>query len=134
MQTIDIKHFRPDIRLEPNGRMVTLRRPYEVLVGPYRIEVPAGFMTDFASVPRFLWWLIPPWGLYSGPAIVHDYLYTYHSVPGAVADSICEIDRPTADRIFYKLMLYVGVSPLRARLMVTAVRIFGGFFWNKQGW
>src|SRR5581483_3844288 len=39
------------------------------------IEVPHGFVTDGASIPRPLWWLLPTWGTYSRAAVIHDYLY-----------------------------------------------------------
>ena len=41
------------------------------------IRIPAGFITDFASIPRVLWALIPPTGRYSKAAVVHDMLYQY---------------------------------------------------------
>jgi hypothetical protein len=44
------------------------------------IEVPAGFETDFASIPRMLWAIIPPRGRYNRPAIIHDFLYRYAPV------------------------------------------------------
>lgn len=40
------------------------------------IEVPRGFITDGASVPRLLWPLFPSWGRYSRAAVLHDYLGT----------------------------------------------------------
>jgi Protein of unknown function (DUF1353) len=46
----------------------------------WRIEVPVGFVTDFASIPRPLWAVIPPRGKYNRPAIIHDYLYHYAPV------------------------------------------------------
>ncbi len=39
------------------------------------IHVPAGFVTDLASVPRIFWTLLPPDGKYAKAAIIHDYLY-----------------------------------------------------------
>jgi hypothetical protein len=39
------------------------------------VRVPIGFVTDFASIPRAFWSLLPPDALYTFPAIVHDYLY-----------------------------------------------------------
>ena len=41
----------------------------------WHIVVPAGFVTDYASIPRVLSWLIPPRGKYNRPAIIHDFLY-----------------------------------------------------------
>ncbi len=38
------------------------------------ITVPTGFVTDLASVPRAMWWLIAPFDV-ARAAIVHDLLY-----------------------------------------------------------
>ena len=40
-----------------------------------RIIVPAGFVTDFASVPQVAQSIISVLGKHSVPAVVHDYLY-----------------------------------------------------------
>ena len=49
----------------PNGRSWVLRQPFGYDVGHKdsgeTIEVPAGFTTDFASIPRFLWGILPCW-------------------------------------------------------------------------
>jgi hypothetical protein len=133
MQKVWIKHFRPDARIEPNGRWITLSREYEVGVGPHHIIVPAGTMTDFASIPRLFWRLCPPWGLYSRAAIVHDYLYTEHAYKCPDTGRLIGVDRRAADRIFLKLMLYSGVAPLLAKCLYAAVRLFGARAWDKQG-
>ncbi len=39
-----------------------------------QVTVPKGFVTDLASVPRAVWWLISPWDI-ARAAIVHDLLY-----------------------------------------------------------
>src|SRR5437868_748210 len=39
------------------------------------IVVPAGFVTDFASIPRAFWSGMSPHGQYSRAAVLHDYLY-----------------------------------------------------------
>jgi hypothetical protein len=36
--------------------------------------VPSGFVTDFATVPRFLHWLWLPYGAYTRAAVLHDWL------------------------------------------------------------
>lgn len=38
------------------------------------ITVPTGFVTDLASVPRAMWWLIAPFDV-ARAAIIHDLLY-----------------------------------------------------------
>jgi len=43
-------------------------------VSPNGIPIPAGFVTNFASVPRILWPILPPRGKYAPATIEHDYL------------------------------------------------------------
>jgi hypothetical protein len=44
------------------------------------VTVPVGFVTDFASIPRVFWSLLRPDGVYTYPAIVHDFLYWEQNV------------------------------------------------------
>ncbi|WP_353721348.1 DUF1353 domain-containing protein [Dyadobacter sp. 676] len=37
--------------------------------------IPAGYRTDFATIPRLLWPLMPPHGRMANAAIAHDYAY-----------------------------------------------------------
>nr|MDT0663995.1 DUF1353 domain-containing protein [Micromonospora sp. DSM 115978] len=79
--------------------------------------VPAGFQTDFASVPRFLTWLIPTYGRYTKAAILHDWLWS---------EAACgRVDRSDADGIFCRAMRELDVPFLRRWLMWAAVRLGG---------
>lgn len=111
------------VEILPNGRSAVLIRPFLVKTKSGKlIEVPAGFQTDFASVPRLFWRLIPPWGPYSPAAVVHDYLY---------ATGI--VSRKEADQIFLELMTRLGVAPWRRNVMYAAVRVAGASRYNKSG-
>ena len=46
--------------------------------------VPPRFLTDFASVPRVVTWLIPRYGRYTKAAIVHDYLCSVEVPRGTI--------------------------------------------------
>ena len=80
-------------------------------------EVPKGFMTDGASIPRLLWTCIgDPFGKhYRRPAALHDYLY-----------SIPSFNRALADSMFYESMRVEGLRIHKAAAMWAAVRLFGG--------
>ncbi len=58
------------------------------------VFVPSGFVSDGATVPRFLWWLFPPVGRYFAAAIVHDYLlasgYNWRYANHKFKDALCE--------------------------------------------
>ena len=87
------------------------------------VDVPIGFDTDGASIPRFLWAILPTWGRYSRAAVVHDYLYRMlrESTPHPAAPS-----RKKADGIFLEAMAVLGVSRLVRYVIWGPVRLFGG--------
>jgi hypothetical protein len=111
------------VELLEDGLRARLIEPFRVQLresGGRMIEVPRGFETDFASVPRFFWRVLPPWGRYSPAAVVHDYLYQSGT-----------LERHEADRVFLTLMQRLGVSAWKRNVMYEAVRLFGGSAWNR---
>jgi hypothetical protein len=78
--------------------------------------VPAGFRTDFATVPRVVVWLIPRFGRYTLAAVLHDWLVTEGLRTGAVSSR-------DADGLFRRVMREQGVPPARRWLMWTGVRL-----------
>jgi hypothetical protein len=85
------------------------------IMGIGNIYVPAGFLTDFASIPRGLWNLFPPTGKYGKAAVIHDYLYRW-----------TDVDRKTCDDIFMEGMEVLEVNWFSRRIIYRAVRLFGG--------
>ncbi|EBH8951739.1 DUF1353 domain-containing protein [Salmonella enterica] len=85
-------------------------------------EVPAGFITDLATVPRIFWTVLPPDGKYVKAAIIHDYLYD-----NALRTKF------EADRIFLDGMTVPGVPKWKRTVMYLTVRWFGkGKYTNKS--
>lgn len=83
--------------------------------------VPAGFETDFASTPRWLWPIAPPLGRYAKAAVLHDYLYVFQST-----------DRRTADRLLREGSALLGVPAHVRWLLWAAVRAFGSTGWRRD--
>lgn len=81
--------------------------------------IPRGFKTDFASIPRVFWSILPPFGKYILAAIVHDHMYkTKH------------ISRKFADTEFLMRMARNGVPYLIRNIMYLTVRAFGWLYWK----
>ena len=80
-----------------------------------RFTIPAGFRTDFASVPRIVVWLIPRFGRYTAAAILHDWLCTVGIETGQVTSR-------EADGLFRRVMREQGVPVVRRWLMWAGVR------------
>ncbi len=92
------------------------------------IEVPAGFVTDFASIPRFLWAIIPPRGRYNRPAIVHDFLYKFAPVD-PVTGLACTQGR--ADRVIREGCENCDDRWTRRQAIYAALRTGGWVAWNR---
>lgn len=80
------------------------------------VTVPAGFVTDFASVPRLPVAYLLAGGAADQAAVVHDYLYHHHE--------ICS--RGDADAVFDEAMGVTGQPWWRRKMMWAGVRLFGG--------
>ena len=101
--------------------------------------VPAGFTTDFASIPRIFQGLIPKHGRFDAAAIVHDYLYNVQPLvlhsnpnPGSFSLEYVRITRKEADGVFRRIMKELGVGWTRRNLMYRAVRLGGWAPWRKS--
>ena len=102
-----------------------------------KVTIHKGFITDFASVPRFLWWLLLPYGQYGKACIIHDYLYTNPKEAFANINSIKfpKTDkelRSLADDIFLESMQVLQVSKIKVNIMYWSVRCFGFREFNKK--
>lgn len=85
------------------------------------VRVPIGFVTDFASIPRIFWSLLPPDGLYSYAAVIHDFLYWEQY-----------LTRETSDAIFKMCMEDFKINAALVAAIHAAVRIGGGFAWEEN--
>jgi len=85
------------------------------------VTVPAGFVTDFASIPRAFWSLLPPDGLYTYPAILHDYLYWMQNTSKALADNILKYG-----------MQEFGVGSVKLNAIYEGVNLGGQGAWNEN--
>lgn len=94
---------------------------YEIEDTDVTVEVPRGFVTDFTSIPRPFWSILPRWGSYGPPAVVHDFLYW---------DQQCS--REQADKIFLAAMKESNVGSVREYLIHKAVRWGGSFSWDSN--
>jgi hypothetical protein len=83
--------------------------------------VPAGFVTDMASVPKIFWSLFRPDGDYAYAAVLHDYLYWEQDRPKAEADAI-----------FKSAMSMQKVTDFQRFVLFRAVEKFGGSAWASN--
>jgi hypothetical protein len=112
-----------------DGRNWRLLEEFDYHIGaedsPVFVHVPAGFETDFASIPRSLEPLLAPWAKYNKAPIVHDLLYRTHRVTRRRADAIF-LEAMRIDLRCHK------TGRLVARVEWLAVRLFGWLAWHDK--
>lgn len=92
------------------------------------IIIPAGYKTDFASVPRLLRGIVQPGGNHNLATLVHDWLYdTQYSITGK---KDWKKDRLFADNEMLYWLEKCGVSWIKRQTMYYAVRVGGKNWWK----
>jgi len=102
------------VEVVPEGYRLT--QPFRYAHGLEVLEVPAGFVTNFASIPRIARVLITGHGKDRYAATLHDYLYSI------------KYDRREADAIFLEAMEVCKVGFFTRHAMHKAVRAAGWAF------
>ncbi len=136
---------QPDIR-PTTGRWYALQDDFALTWledgAFFSLTVPKGFRSDGASVPRLLWSVIglTPDGPIRAGALLHDFIYRYGGempagsfrvyVRGEWAASAQPITRRRADWILRHFAQAAGISPRRALLVWTGVRVGGWWSWK----
>lgn len=77
-----------------------------------QITVPEGYVTDFASIPLPVRWLIPQAGHSAKAATLHDYLLARSPTP------------KIATGVFNRALREFGTGPIRRVLMVAFVAVW----------
>jgi len=109
--------FTNELKVKPteDGKMWILLEDFEYYLGDLdsgvSIKVPAGFITDFASVPQFLWWILPPFGKYTKPAVCSknmptiaatNHLHVKFSIFSLGNSASKFVKSPTKSKIFFE--------------------------------
>lgn len=98
-----------------DGNLFALVDPVRVRIGPMTIVVPAGYITDFASLPSVLhWWIRPTDKRAVRAAVVHDWIYHTHILPRGIGDAVFQV-----------ILRQDGMPRRKAKLLSTAVRACG---------
>ncbi|WP_287030068.1 DUF1353 domain-containing protein [Pseudomonas sp. UBA6310] len=103
------------VELQSDRKRWRLLAPFSYLDPDHgRVDVRAGFETDFASVPRLplTYALLGAYG--HAAAVLHDHLY-----------SVGTLNRSEADRVFRNALRSTGIARWRAWLMWAGVRVGG---------
>jgi len=101
-----------------------------------KIFVGAGFITDFASIPRIFWSIFPPFGKYTKAAVLHDRLCVAFNNRECWKDVLTDtanvdsnflqqsVKRKDADNIFLEAMDVLKVDTKTKYCLYAGVRLY----------
>lgn len=119
--------FTDQLLVESLGSKWILRKPFSFYYQndstKIEVEVPEGFITDFASTPRLLYPIFPPIGKYNKAAMVHDFLYNKNCP--------LKLTRKQCDQFFLQGMEVLEVPKWKRIAMYLAVRLMGAKRFRK---
>lgn len=123
---IHVRYLEEDPE-KPDRWVVTQPIHYQTLIG--EITIPAGYVTDFASVPTLLWGIFPPIGRHNRGSVLHDYWYDNRLGETELGP---ELARRLADlEYWHRLTAVEPHNRIRNWLMWKACRWFGGPWWRN---
>lgn len=109
--------------LHKRSTKIMLVRDWEIWVRDERFVVPSGYITDWSSIPRYMWIIYPPnFSEARQAALLHDYIYS-HLWP--------IYTKKFADVAFKHIMLHDKARRSTAGLFYYSVKFGGGGGWGK---
>lgn len=120
----------------PDGRHWRLLEPcvyhLKTADGDEWVEAPAGFVTDFGSIPRPLWSLpgLSPHGTWRRAYVIHDKLFKAPVVRTATSARPCSFTE--ANGILREGMDVLGAPWILRQIVWSAVMTGGRLAWNRE--
>ena len=92
--------------------------------------IPAGFIFDGASIPKFLRTFFSPVGVLLMGGLVHDYAYKYACLKRTGKGALLIVDQKRADEIFRDICIEVNGFYTMNYLAYWSLRLGGFVAWN----
>lgn len=116
---------------QENEDLWVTNEEFTYFIGPVQdqkyVTVPAGFITDGASVPRMFWPIFPPWGVYGQATILHDYLCVHKQLTKNGDNPNLRIGQEEIDKVLYSAMKALGTPVWKRAIIYAAVRFYNTF-------
>ena len=110
-----------------------IAKDFEYELNGNKYVIPAGFIFDGASIPKFLHTFLSPVGVLLIGGLVHDYAYKYAALkPKSKKDAILLLDQKKSDQIFRDINIEINGFYLMNYLAYWSLRVGGFMAWNKH--
>jgi len=110
-----------------------IAKDFEYELNGNKYVIPAGFIFDGASIPKFLHTFLSPVGVLLIGGLVHDYAYKYAALnPKGKKDALLLLDQKKSDQIFRDINIEINGFYFMNYLAYWSLRLGGFMAWNKH--
>ena len=102
-----------------------LTKTFPIKTSLRTFNIPKGFVTNFATTPKFIHWLYPPRGKWDRAALLHDYFCNVNN-----RYLVLEEGKKVCDKLFLEIMKEDGVNLVTRTIFYNFVRLTGET-WKK---
>lgn len=94
--------------------------------------IPAGFVCDATSIPKFLRTILSPTGILLLGGLVHDYGYRYTTLHKADGTDTEKLGQKDLDKIFRDINIQVNGFKAINYVPYYMLRLFGWYAWGQR--
>lgn len=99
---------------------------YQIQTSLCLFTIPKGFVTNFATTPKWIHWLYPPRGKYDRAALLHDYFCNVNNRYKVLPEG-----KKVCDKLFLEIMKEDRVNIVTRTVFYLFVRMTGDK-WKKE--
>lgn len=120
-----------------SGSQWRVSQEFEFHSGEYNsgmfIRCDAGMLTDLASIPKAIRWLVPKVGMDAQASVVHDRGYRdgFVRIRVGEAERTVAVSRGVIDSMYLQAMRALKTKKRRRVVIYAGVKAFGWIVWNK---
>lgn len=103
-----------------------LTKTYQIETSLCTFNIPRGFVTNFATTPKWIHWLYPPRGKYDRAALLHDYFCNVNNRYKVLPEG-----KRVCDKLFLEVMKRDKVNFFTRNIFYIFVRLTGKS-WDKD--
>lgn len=134
-----MSHFTSALKTEwlPDGKNWKVLETFEFHSGEAEsglfVRCKEGMVTDLASIPLIIRWLVPKVGKDAQGAVVHDQVYRdgFMLIRIGAVEKHVPVSRSMADGIYWQAMKALKVQRWRREAIYRGLQIGGWVVWNK---
>ena len=115
-----------------SSRKWEIAEDWQFKLNTHEYVIPAGFVFDGASIPKFFWSYLSPTGVLLMPGLIHDWVYKYTKLNRVDGNKSLTMNQKDCDILFRDLAIAINGFTVINWAAYYILRAFGWVAWNSH--